>query len=289
MSDEFILTNLELRESTATGEVAAGLSHASMKGMFLLEVLELAATGEPRGAATVVHDAGDHGGQYRELAGELAAAGWAVALPSLRGHGGTEGARGHSAGLKEVVRDLGDIQDHLAYRLPDAPKALIGQGLGALYALVFALEHPGVIERLVLCAPLHSPCFQRPVAARGLKKLFQKIGPDSAGSIGWSAGQLSNDEAAASAYLADERVHDTITLRAIEESERASREYLPRISELEIPVLVLHGEDDPISEVAASRALGGGQVEVRSLAGRHRLIGDGFGAGANADLRSWLA
>ncbi len=49
MADDFTLTNLELRDSTETGEAAAGLSHASMKGMFLLTVLELAARGEPRG------------------------------------------------------------------------------------------------------------------------------------------------------------------------------------------------------------------------------------------------
>ena len=47
-----------------------------------------------------------------------------TALPSMRGHGGTEGERGHSAGRKEVVRDLTEIQDHLAYRMPDAPKVL---------------------------------------------------------------------------------------------------------------------------------------------------------------------
>ncbi len=87
MDDDFFLTNLELRESTETGEQAAGLSHSSMKGMLLLAVLELAARGEPIGAATVVHDAGDTGARYKELAMRLAGAGWAVALPDLRGHG----------------------------------------------------------------------------------------------------------------------------------------------------------------------------------------------------------
>src|SRR5688572_9733239 len=150
MADEFTLTNLELRESTDTGEEAAGLSHRSMAGMFLLQVRELAARGEPRGAVTVVHDAGDHSRRYDSLARELANSGWAVALPDLRGHGGSEGERGHSAGIAEVVRDLGEIQDHLAYRMPDAPKVLVGQGLGALYALAFALERADVARGLVL-------------------------------------------------------------------------------------------------------------------------------------------
>jgi hypothetical protein len=55
IEDDFFLTNLELRDSTETGDVASGLSHDSMKGMVLLTVLELAARGEPTGAVTVIH------------------------------------------------------------------------------------------------------------------------------------------------------------------------------------------------------------------------------------------
>src|SRR5687768_2513018 len=133
-ASEPYVTYLELRESTAAGDAGAGLSHSS-SGLVLLHVLELAAYGEPRGAVTIVHDAGEHGGRYLALARALAGAGWAIALPDLRGHGRSEGERGHCAGINEVVRDLGDVQDHLAYRQPDAPKVLVGQGLGALWCL----------------------------------------------------------------------------------------------------------------------------------------------------------
>ena len=106
LDDDFFLTNLELRESNPDGEAASGLSHATMKGMVLLTVLELAARGVPKGAVTVIHDAGDTGERYKAIASDLAEKGWAVALPDLRGHGRTEGERGHSNGLREVVRDV---------------------------------------------------------------------------------------------------------------------------------------------------------------------------------------
>src|SRR5689334_25446616 len=85
-SREPFVTYLELRESAPDGSLGAGLSHKS-KGLVLLHVLELAAYGEPRGAVTFVHDAGDHGGRYLGLARVLAGDGWSVALPDLRGHG----------------------------------------------------------------------------------------------------------------------------------------------------------------------------------------------------------
>lgn len=288
-AEEFTLTNLELRESTETGEVASGLSHASMKGMFLLQVQELASDGEPRGCATVVHDAGDHGGRYRDLARVLAADGWAVALPSMRGHGGTEGERGHSAGRKEVVRDLTEIQDHLAYRMPDAPKVLVGQGLGALHALAYALEVPGMAAALVLISPLHEPTFVEPEAPRGLKKFLKKLTPQSPGSIGWKPDQLTGDSNQAAAYLADTEVHDIITLRAIQEAQASAAEYLPRLAQVGVPVLILHGEDDPIASVERSKALEGEGIAVKTFPGqRHDLLHDTGATEVQAALRAWL-
>lgn len=288
--DDFFLTNLELRESDETGDVAEGLSHASMKGMCLLAVLELAARGEPRGAVTVVHDAGDTGARYRDLARVFAERGWAVALPDLRGHGQTEGDRGHSAGLKEVWRDLAEIQDHLAYRMPDEPKVLVGQGLGALYCASYALERRGTLAALVLVAPLFEPRFERPAAPGGLQKLLgKKLTPRSVGRIPWTGDQLTRDPAAATQWSSDPLTHDAITLRAIEEAERAAREALPRLAETGVPVLVVHGDDDPLADVARSRALAGGAVDVRVFQGmRHHPLQEAEAGSVHVAIADWL-
>ncbi|MEM6672708.1 MAG: alpha/beta fold hydrolase [Planctomycetota bacterium] len=275
IEDDFFLTNLELRESTETGEVASGLSHSSMKGMVLLTVLELAARGVPRGAVTVLHDAGDTGDRYRALASDLAENGWAVALPDLRGHGRTEGPRGHSNGLREVVRDVQEIQDHLAYRMPDEPKVLVGVGLGANQAVSYAVESPGVLAGLVLIAPLHEARFERPEAPRGISKLFKKVTPQSDGRVGYRPDDLTSAAAQATAWSAHELTHDVISLRAIDEAERSVREHLPRVGELGIPVLVVHGDADPISDVERSRAMASDAVDLLVVEGqRHHPLHD---------------
>ncbi len=264
---EAFATYLELRESTPDGEQAAGLSH-SAAGLVLLHVLELAAHGEPRGAVTIVHDAGGHGGRYGELAAALASAGWAVALPDLRGHGKSEGVRGHSAGLREVLRDLEAVADHLAYRMPEARKVLVGVGLGALQSLAYALAFPGALSGLVLAGPLLAPRFQPPQPKKGLGRLFSKLGPQSPGSIGWRASDLSDDPARAAELAADPLAHDVLTLRAFQEAERAARESWPRLAELEFPILVLHGADDPLVEGAGVRALRAPNLRLETLPGQ---------------------
>lgn len=287
--DDFTLTNLELRESTESGEAATGLSHVSMKGMVLLTVLELAPQGEPRGAVTVIHDAGDTGSRYKDLAATLAREGWAVALPDLRGHGQTEGERGHSAGLEEVWRDLEEVQNHLAYRMPDGPKVLVGQGLGALYALSYTLERGGPAA-LVLAAPLHEPRFQRPAPPRGLKRLLGgKLTPHSPGRIGCTGEQLTGDPELAASWAADPLTHDVITLGAIEQAQEAARTHLPRVAEAGVPVLVLHGDQDPLADVERSRSLAAEGVEVRVFEGlRHHPLQGPEASEARAALVGWL-
>ncbi len=283
-SEPFV-TYLELRESNAEGEQGAGLSHSSA-GLVLLHVLELAAAGEPRGAVTCVHDAGEHGGRALGLASELAAAGWAVALPDLRGHGRSEGLQGHSNGLKEVLRDLKDVQDHLAYRQPQAPKVLLGSGLGALYALAYACEQGDNIAGLILLAPLTAPRFDLPEKPGGLMKLFRKQTPDMTGRIGYLGEQLSALAGEREARAKDELVHDSISVRAAAEAVRAAGEYLPRLGALSIPVLVLCGDSDPWCDAATLRRA---EKELDLVpGGRHDLLHDTRAAEVRARIHSWL-
>ncbi len=285
---EPLATYLELRQSADDGSEGAGLSHSS-KGLFLLHVLELAAYGEPLGAVTLVHDAGDHGARYLDTARVLAAARLAVALPDLRGHGKSEGARGHSAGIAEVLRDLDAVQDHLAYRLPVAPKVLVGVGLGALYALRYTLDKPGNVAALVLISPRWRPQFRAPAQPSGLFKMFKKLAPDAPGAIGNDTAKLFADPSARQAWGSDPLVHDVITLRAIEHVGAVAGDVERRLAQVSVPTLVLHGDSRETSDPAITQSSGGSSVEVRSIEGaRHGLLHDTGHARVAESLRDWI-
>lgn len=287
-TNEALTTYLELRESTPTGEEGSGLTHSS-EGLVRLHVLEVAADGEPRGGVTLLHGAGDHGGRYLEAANVLAEGGWAVALPDMRGHGRSEGERGHSNGAPEVVRDIQSVQEHLAYRLPTAPKVLVGQGLGALYAVKFALERPGSVAALVLLSPLLAPRFELPKPG-GLMKMFKKPGPSSPGRVGMAPEALTGQAAAQAAWRGDELVHDIVTLRAAQQASELAELCRARLAEVGVPVLVLAGADDSIADPASARALAGSGIEVRVKDGvQHDLLHEAGSVELAAELRDWLA
>lgn len=284
---EAFATYLELRESMPDGSQAAGLSHTS-EGLVLFHVLEVAAHGEPRGIVTIVHDAGEHGGQFEALAHTLAEKNFAVALPDMRGHGRSEGTRGHSNGLKEVYRDLDEVQNHLAYRLPEAPKFLVGHGLGALYCAHYALENPGALAGLALVAPLTQPSFTLPEKKSGLMSMFaKKLGPDSPGSIGWSLDRITRDGAQRSRLEQDDKRHDIISIRAAEQAAEAAQTLLPKLSGLSIPCLLLQGTADDIAPAERASSLSG--CDVKTFEGmRHGLFVDEGRDAVVAALTDWL-
>ena len=286
---ESFATYLELRESDDEGDVAAGLSHTA-EGLVLFHVLEVAARGEPKGIVAVVHDAGDHGGRYEGLAATLAEEGWAVALPDLRGHGKTEGERGHSAGRKEVVRDLDEVLQHLAYRLVGAPKTLIGVGRGALHALALCTDRLGLVDRLVLVGPELSPKQSLPEVKKGLLgKMLGRVGPLSEGTLDRSAQEVSADPDMARAWSSDELVHDVVTLRAGEEASRLAQEADSMLRGAGVPVLVLLGGEDAVGarEWPAAEETAGVEVKIYP-AGRHHLFHDAVREEVLADLSAWL-
>lgn len=282
------VTNLELRDSNPDGTEGAGLSHTA-EGLFLLHVLELAGAGEPTGAITIVHGAGGHGALYQGPGEYFAERGWAVALPDLRGHGNSEGPRGHCWGLPEPVRDLDSICDHLAYRLPDAPKVVIATGLGGLYATAYALAHPDRVAALVLISPDLSPNLPEPPKAGGLKAMFNKPKPTDEGSTGITGAQLTADAGAASAWSSDRLVHDRVTRHTAQNVPREAADLRGRAGQLAVPTLVLHGADDPIADPGASRALAGEHVEVRVVDDRKGdLLRESDWSARCDEISTWL-
>ncbi len=91
----------------------------------------------------IVHGLGGHGAYYaRSLAPWLAPAGVAIYAPDLRGHGLSEGARGHIDTFEHFQADVAAAVRWARAQHPGLPVFLLGESMGTSIAITYAATAP---------------------------------------------------------------------------------------------------------------------------------------------------
>lgn len=99
---------------------------------------------------------GTKAGYYGRLAQALQAAGFTAVISELRGHeksGGRRASRSYDFGYDEMVNeDLAQAVTAVRARFPEAPLYLLGHSLGGQLCSLYAAQHPGEVDGMVLIA-----------------------------------------------------------------------------------------------------------------------------------------
>ena len=207
---------------------------------------------EPDGGiqATVcmVHGLGEHAGRYTHVAQAFVANGMAFHAIDLRGHGKSEGKRGHTPSLDQW---LDDVKLLLERANTDQPRFLYGHSLGGAIALYFCL-HPAVsLAGVIATGPSLRRSFEVQAIKIVLGKAMSNLWPTFSQHSNLDPKAISRDKSVVQAYIDDPLVHDWASARLFIEGSRAGEETLARASELNLPLLLVCGQEDAIVDVKA--------------------------------------
>ena len=205
---------------------------------------------DARALLVVVHGFGEHSGRYEPFARRLAEQGIAVAAPDLWAHGRSGGTRGDLGEVADCVRQLQQMAVEVF--LPQAGQtryALFGHSFGGLASILWALDAPAPLKRLILQSPLLEAGFKIPGWKRGAATLLASVWPTWSFHMGLDLSRLSHDPAVRQAYLADSSNHDSMSVRTYWSMQRAQDDAFARAQALRVPVLLLCGTDDRIISV----------------------------------------
>jgi alpha-beta hydrolase superfamily lysophospholipase len=218
--------------------------------------------GNPRGDLLIHHGHGEHSGRYAHVADFFSRNGWRVWLYDMRGHGQSMGARGDVGCYGDL---LGDLEAVLGQCMGgNRPFFLLGHSLGGQVALRAAQrwETAGSEVRnagakclgVISASPYLRLAFSPGTWPLALAHLARRILP------GWTtrspvrASDLSSDETWLRTMPGCDLVHDRISARMFFEIEKTARGLLESGVRIRLPLLLLHGGDDRITSVEASRA-----------------------------------
>ena len=205
-----------------------------------------------KGVILLVHGLGEHGGRYRVLGMDLCADGYALITYDFRGHGKSDGPRGHTPSYTAWLNDINGMLQEIRCQFYKQKIFLYGHSLGGNQVLNYILrENPDVVGAIVT-----SPALQvvsMPAAWKfSLAVIANLILPIISLPNGLDLKYLSHNPDVVSAYENDPLTHDKISARAFISFFEAGKWAIDHASLLSIPLLLMHGVEDKITSPAAS-------------------------------------
>ncbi len=250
-------------------------------------------SGRPRAVLLNVHGLGDHSGLYPNLVDFCVARGIAVQALDMRGNGRSPGQRAYVQHWDEYREDLRRFVELVRAEDPDLPVFLLGNSLGGLVVLEYALRHPDGIRGVIAAAPpLGRLGVPAPLLALG--RLLSRVWPRFSLRTGMDLSGLARDPLVAAALLDDPLFHRVGTARLSTEVVAAIVRVQAEAERFPLPLLVLHGSADRMVPPDGSRAFVARvrhpDHELREYpGGYHVLFADLDRDRVLTDLEQWIA
>lgn len=210
-------------------------------------------TEHPQVVVVIAHGLGEHSGRYENLIRLMKDDSVSFYALDHRGHGRSEGKRGHISSFSDYIQDLKTLFKLVQKENHEVPVILLGHSMGGVIAFQYALNYPKDISGLILSSAGLVPAMAPPAWKRMLAGLLSKIVPALDMSTGLNSQDLSHDQSVVDAYVSDPLVHDRVSSRWFTEFMQAGADSLHRAAELNMPLLIIHGADDKIVDFRGSK------------------------------------
>ncbi|MBD0020876.1 alpha/beta fold hydrolase [Gordonia pseudamarae] len=207
--------------------------------------------GESRGVVLIAHGLAEHGRRYGHVVRAMVAAGFTVAVPDHLGHGRSDGKRLRISNFADYTDDIDTVLD--AVRIDGLPTFLLGHSMGGCIALDYALDHQDRLDGLVLSGAAVVP-------GSDLSPILVRLAPVLGRLVPWlpstalDAESISRDPKVVADYDNDPLVVRGKVPAGLGGALMTTMQSFPgRLPSLRIPLLVMHGGDDALTEPEGSR------------------------------------
>jgi len=210
--------------------------------------------GDVRAVLLVAHGYGEHGGRYGNLVEHFVPAGYAIYALDHRGHGRSEGLRGHVDRFAEYVADLHALRVRIEAEQRGKPLFLLGHSMGGLIAVRYLVSHASGLAGAILSSPAFGIHNEPSRLLEWIARLLSRLAPRTSFQGNVEPQNLSRDQTVGLAYAADPLVHSRASARFFTEFRWAMRNALERAGEIHLPLLILQAGEDRLVRAPATEA-----------------------------------
>ena len=205
-----------------------------------------------RGVICLIHGLGEHSSRYKHFAKFFTQHDFAVMACDLRGHGQSEGKRGHVKSFHILLNQVDKLLEEASKKFPGTPRFVYGHSMGGNIVINHALTHNPRIKGVIVSAPWLRTVVEVPKSKLLLAKVASFVWGAYTESNGLDLAQLSRDTQVAKDYEEDPLVHDKISANLFFQGTQYANESMEKADELDIPMLLMHGTKDGITDYTAS-------------------------------------
>jgi alpha-beta hydrolase superfamily lysophospholipase len=199
-----------------------------------------------------LHGLGDHSGLYPTIANHFPVRGVALYAYDMRGNGRSPGQRAYLRGWHEYRDDLRAFVESVRTWERDLPLFLLGNSLGGLVVLEYALRHPGELAGVIAAAPPLGRLGVPPLLMT-LGRVMSRIFPRFSLEVGMDLSGLARDPKVIETVVSDPLFHRRGTARLSTEVTAAISRVHAGAPDLAVPLLILHGSADRMVPADGSR------------------------------------
>jgi alpha-beta hydrolase superfamily lysophospholipase len=210
---------------------------------------------QARHTFAVAHGLGEHSGRYAAFARAMAARGMATYALDLRGHGKSQGQRGHVDSWGQWTEDIAAFVGRVESQTSGEVIPL-GHSFGGAAMLSTVLA--GKLKssrRFIVSSPALKIKVAVPQWKVSLGAVTSRLAPRLAMNNEVDPGTVSRIPEVVEAYRTDPLVHAKISSRMYTEWAGAARDALARADQIQIPFLILAGDADQLIDPAGSEQL----------------------------------
>ncbi len=215
---------------------------------------------EIKAVIIILHGLAEHIERYNHVGIFFSSSGYAVEAYDQRGHGKSLGKRGLIKSIKDYVSDLRIFLNNVKQHYPGKQIFLLGHSMGGEISCLYSIKYQSEISGLILCGAVIKLSDDIPQFLQKLSGIVGVIFP-SLKTIKIDSSSISRDKNIVKLYENDPLVYQGgILARTGAEIKKGIKHIKENMDQITIPILIMHGTSDRLSDPAGSRQLYNGII-----------------------------